>query len=293
MRRVVCATWKRFHDSWWGRRECLGTGRQVAASYSLSPGGKLKILSLPQFYLDMFQPPPADEDAAKADGDAGEDEEDEGARCYEDKVVELQLEQSWGRLLQVSFNSISRHLSSNLTHPRSTEVITMISKCMWTSIDQVQAKYAPQDQLPSLKADSDQQNSLQGSQLCRWTLQTILNQDKSYFGKFTKYADRTSNLPLSGWGWTVCVLPQPPSPPHSQRSEGCCWSSRIWRPRGRTQRGSGGQPPCPARPSSGGRSGRWWARRPGWPLSPEKVHLHLWTIDAACCHSGSMQWIVT
>ena len=78
----------------------------------------------------MFQPPPADEDAAKADGDAGEDEEDEGARCYEDKVVELQLEQSWGRLLQVSFNSISRHLSSNLTHPRSTEVITMISECM-------------------------------------------------------------------------------------------------------------------------------------------------------------------
>ena len=129
-RKVVCATWKSFHDSWRGRRECPGTGRQVAASYSLSPGGKLKILSLPQFYLDMFQPPPADEDAAKADGDAGEDEEDEGARGYEDKVVELQLEQSWGRLLQVSFNSISRHLSSNLTHPRSTEVITMISKCM-------------------------------------------------------------------------------------------------------------------------------------------------------------------
>ena len=28
------------------------------------------------FYLNMFQPPPADENAAEADGDAGEDEED-------------------------------------------------------------------------------------------------------------------------------------------------------------------------------------------------------------------------
>ena len=37
----------------------------------------------------MFQPPPADEDAAEADGDAGEDEEDEGTRGNEDKVVEL------------------------------------------------------------------------------------------------------------------------------------------------------------------------------------------------------------
>ena len=60
-------------------------------------------MSAPGFYLDMFQPPPADEDAAKADRDAGEDEEDEGARGNEDKVVQLQLEQSWGRLLQVSF----------------------------------------------------------------------------------------------------------------------------------------------------------------------------------------------
>ena len=60
-------------------------------------------MSAPGFYLDMFQPPPADEDAAEADGDAGEDEEDEGARGHQDKVVQLQLEQPWGRLLQVSF----------------------------------------------------------------------------------------------------------------------------------------------------------------------------------------------
>ena len=106
-RKVVCATWKSFHDSWRGRRECPGTGRQVAASYSLSPRGKLKILSLSESYLDMFQPPPADKDAAKADGDACEDEEDEGARGNEDKVVEFQLEQSWGRLLEVSFCFIS------------------------------------------------------------------------------------------------------------------------------------------------------------------------------------------
>ena len=51
------------------------------------------------FYLDMFEPPPADENAPKAERDAGEDEEDEGARRHENKVVQLQLQQSWGRCL--------------------------------------------------------------------------------------------------------------------------------------------------------------------------------------------------
>ena len=47
----------------------------------------------------MFDPPPADENASKAEGDASEDEEDEGARRHENKVVQLQLQQSWGRRL--------------------------------------------------------------------------------------------------------------------------------------------------------------------------------------------------
>ena len=47
----------------------------------------------------MFDPPPADENAPKAERDAGEDEEDEGARRHENKVVQLQLQQSWGRRL--------------------------------------------------------------------------------------------------------------------------------------------------------------------------------------------------
>ena len=34
------------------------------------------VFSVSGFYLNMFQPPPADEDAAEADRDAGEDEED-------------------------------------------------------------------------------------------------------------------------------------------------------------------------------------------------------------------------
>ena len=77
------------------------SGRSFLLSFSWC--GKLKILSGPVFYLDMFQPPPADEYAAEADGDAGENEEDEGARGNQHKVVQLQLEQSWGRLLQVRF----------------------------------------------------------------------------------------------------------------------------------------------------------------------------------------------
>ena len=51
------------------------------------------------FYLDMFEPPPADENAPKAERDAGEDEEDEGARRHKHEVVQLQLQQSWGRRL--------------------------------------------------------------------------------------------------------------------------------------------------------------------------------------------------
>ena len=47
----------------------------------------------------MFEPPSADENASKAERDAGEDEEDEGARRHEHKVVQLQLQQSWGRRL--------------------------------------------------------------------------------------------------------------------------------------------------------------------------------------------------
>ena len=47
----------------------------------------------------MFEPPSADENASKTEGDAGEDEEDKGARRHEHKVVQLQLQQSWGRRL--------------------------------------------------------------------------------------------------------------------------------------------------------------------------------------------------
>ena len=47
----------------------------------------------------MFEPPSADENASKAERDAGEDEEDEGARCHEHEVVQLQLQQSWSRRL--------------------------------------------------------------------------------------------------------------------------------------------------------------------------------------------------
>ena len=47
----------------------------------------------------MFDPPSADENASKAERDAGEDEEDEGARRHKHEVVQLQLQQSWGRRL--------------------------------------------------------------------------------------------------------------------------------------------------------------------------------------------------
>ena len=47
----------------------------------------------------MFEPPPADENASKAERDAGEDEEDKGARRHEHKVVQLQLQQSWRPML--------------------------------------------------------------------------------------------------------------------------------------------------------------------------------------------------
>ena len=100
---AVGGTWKNSGDSLLGQRECRGKDRPGAASESLSPvrGDQMgpswsKCLN---FYLNMFKPPPADEDASKAERDAGEDEEDEGARRHEHEVVQLQLQQSWGRRL--------------------------------------------------------------------------------------------------------------------------------------------------------------------------------------------------
>ena len=100
----VGGTWKNSGDYWPGQRECPGKGRPGAASESLSPGrgdqmGPTQSECL-NFHLNMFEPPPADENASKAERDAGEDEEDEGARRHEHKVVQLQLQQSWGRRLQ-------------------------------------------------------------------------------------------------------------------------------------------------------------------------------------------------
>ena len=99
----VGGTWRYSGGSWRGQRECRGKDRLGAASESLSPvrdyqsPTQFKCLN---FNLNMFEPPSADENASKAERDAGEDEEDEGARRHEHKVVQLQLQQSWGRRLQ-------------------------------------------------------------------------------------------------------------------------------------------------------------------------------------------------
>ena len=100
----VGGTWKNSGDSLRGQRECPGKGRLGAASESLFPRrgdqmGPIQSECL-NFYLNMFKPSPADENASKAERDAGEDEEDEGARRHEYEVVQLQLQQSWGCLLQ-------------------------------------------------------------------------------------------------------------------------------------------------------------------------------------------------
>ena len=100
----VGGTWKNSGDSLRGQRECRGNDRSGAASESLSPvrGDQMGPTQFKCFniHLNMFEPSPADENASKAERDAGEDEEDEGARRHEHEVVQLQLQQSWGRRLQ-------------------------------------------------------------------------------------------------------------------------------------------------------------------------------------------------
>ena len=84
----------------------------------------------------MFEPPSADENASKAERDAGEDEEDEGARSNEDKVVKFQLEQSRGRLLVRFLTCLQFYFMSSIQHfdtrpPHSIpiqEIITMLKQ---------------------------------------------------------------------------------------------------------------------------------------------------------------------